>query len=100
MTKLFGIPMGALALGLTIAVALAMAAVGVMALRNRIFVRLALKNVGRRRGRTALIVAGLMLGTAIIAAALATGDTMSQAIRASAIASLGETDEVVSVKGA
>jgi putative ABC transport system permease protein len=40
-----------------------------------------------------------MLGTAIIAAALATGDTMSQTIRSSATAALGQTDEVVAAKG-
>ena len=46
--------------------------------------RLALRNVLRRRGRTALIVVGLMLGTTIIAASLATGDTMSHTIRSTA----------------
>ena len=50
--------------------------------------------------RTALIVTGLMLGTTIIASALATGDTMSHTIRISAIESLGSTDELVSVRGA
>ena len=58
-----------------------------------------MRNVRRRRGRTALIVVGLMLGTAIITASLATGDTMSQTIRSSAIAALGRTDEVVAAKG-
>jgi putative ABC transport system permease protein len=41
----------------------------------------------------------LMLGTTIIAAALATGDTMSRTIRSSAITALGQTDEVVAAKG-
>ena len=50
--------------------------------------------------RTGLIVLGLMLGTTIIAAALVTGDTMSHTIRTTAIAALGESDEVVSAKGA
>jgi hypothetical protein len=40
-----------------------------------------------------------MLGTAIIAAALATGDTMSHTIRSSATAALGSTDEVVAARG-
>ena len=51
------------------------------ALRNRILVKLAVRSVRRRRGRSALIVVGLMLGTTIIAAALTTGDTMSHTIR-------------------
>ena len=39
-----------------------------------------------------------MLGTTIIASALATGDTMSHTIRTAAITSLGQTDELVSVR--
>ena len=54
----------------------------------------------RRRGRTALIIVGLMLGTTIIAAALTTGDTMSHTIRATSTKVLGETDEVISARGA
>jgi putative ABC transport system permease protein len=71
----------------------------VLALRNRVFFRLGVRNVRRRRGRTLLIVTGLMLGTAIISAALATGDTMSHTIRSSATAALGQTDEVVASRG-
>src|ERR687897_1833176 len=48
----------------------------------------------------ALVVLGLMLGTTIIASALVTGDTMSHTIRTAAITSLGQTDELVSVRGA
>ena len=40
-----------------------------------------------------------MLGTTIIAAALTTGDTMSQTIRSSATAALGRTDETVAARG-
>ncbi len=40
-----------------------------------------------------------MLGTTIIAAALATGDTMSQTIRSAAVAGLGRADEVVAARG-
>ena len=53
----------------------------------------------RRRGRTALIVVGLMLGTTIIATALTTGDTMSHTIRSTAVRTLGQTDELVSARG-
>jgi putative ABC transport system permease protein len=99
MSKLFGVPVGSLAAVLAILLAIALGIVAAMALRNRVFFRLGVRNLGRRRGRTALIVTGLMLGTAIIAAALATGDTMSTTIRSSAIAALGQTDEVVAAKG-
>jgi putative ABC transport system permease protein len=99
MTKLFGIPVGALVVVLVGTLAVALAVVAALALRNRVFLRLGVRNVPRRRGRSALIVVGLMLGTAIITAALATGDTMSHTIRSSAVAALGQTDEVVAAKG-
>jgi len=99
MNELFGIPTGALAAALAIALAAGLGVVGALALRNRVFVKLGVRNIPRRRARSALIVAGLMLGTAIIAAALATGDTMSHTIRSTVLTSLGETDELVSVKG-
>ena len=78
---------------------LLLAVVVVVAVRNRVFFRLGVRNASRRRGRAALIVVGLMLGTVIIAASFATGDTMSQSIRSSAIGALGRTDEVVGAKG-
>jgi len=100
MTRLFGIPMGILAVVLVAALAAALAAVAVVAVRNRVFLRLGIRNAQRRPGRSALIVVGLMLGTAIIAAALATGDTMTQTIRSSTVAALGQTDELVAARGA
>src|SRR5579859_7395506 len=99
MSKLFGIPVGSLAAVLAILLVVLVGAVAVLALRNRVFLRLGVRNLQRRRGRAALIVAGLMLGTTIITASFATGDTMSSSIRASAIAALGRTDEVVGAKG-
>ena len=100
MTKLFGIPMGDMLVILAIALAIALAVVAVLAARNRMLLKLGVRNVGRRRARSALIVVGLMLGTTIIAAALTTGDTMSHTIRSTVTRSLGQTDEVVSAKGA
>ena len=99
MNELFGIPTATLATALAIALGAGLAVVGLLAVRNPIFLKLGLRGIPRRRGRTILIVAGLMLGTAIIAAALATGDTMSSTIRSSVVRSLGETDELVSAKG-
>ncbi len=99
MTELFGIPTGTLAVVLAVALAASIGALVVLAVRNPVFVRLGLRNVPRRRGRTALIVTGLMLATTIIAAAMATGDTMSKTVRAYVVTSLGHTDELVSVRG-
>src|SRR3990172_1040689 len=92
--------MGSLAVVLVIVLAVALGAVAALALRNRVFLRLGARTVSRRPARTALIVLGLMLGTAIISSALSTGDTMSNTIRSSVIDSLGQTDEVVRAKGA
>ncbi|MGH3018297.1 MAG: ABC transporter permease [Gaiellaceae bacterium] len=100
MNELFGISTGALATVLAVVLVCGLGVVAVLAIRNRILFKLGVRNIPRRRGRTALIVLGLMLGTAIIAAALATGDTMSATIRSSVLTSLGQTDEIVSAKGA
>jgi putative ABC transport system permease protein len=98
-SKLFGIPIETVMVVLLAALAVTLGAVAMLAARNRVFFRLGIRNVRRRPGRTALIVAGSMLGTTIIAAALATGDTMSQTIRSSAVAALGSADEVVAARG-
>jgi putative ABC transport system permease protein len=100
MERLFGIPMDALALSLAVAVGAALGALGALAIRNRVFLKLAVRNVTRRRARTALIVLGLMLGTTIVSSALATGDTMSHTVRSVVQRSLGNIDELVSVRSA
>ncbi|MGH3044977.1 MAG: hypothetical protein ACRDM2_09625, partial [Gaiellaceae bacterium] len=99
MTKLFGIPVDTLLVVLVIALGVALGIVGLLALRHPVLVKLGVRNVGRRRGRTTLIVVGLMLGTTIVATALTTGDTMSHTIRGTAVATLGQTDELVSAEG-
>lgn len=100
MKELFGIPVETLLVGLAVALGLISGLLAALLLRNPILVKLALRNAARRPGRSALIVVGLMLGTAIIAAALTTGDTMNHTIRSTAVRALGATDETVSVKGA
>ena len=100
MQRLFGIPMAELALGLALAVGLLLALVTALALRNRVLLRLGLRNLARRPGRAALIVTGLMLGTTIIASALVTGDTMNRTVRSAVVESLGRTDELVASRGA
>jgi putative ABC transport system permease protein len=98
--KLFGIPVESLLVGLLVALGAAAGIVAVLAARNPILVKLGVRNVGRRRGRSALIVVGLMLGTTIVAAALTTGDTMSHSIRLEAVKAMGGIDEIVAPKGA
>src|SRR5215210_5003049 len=99
MSELFGIPTNTLATAVAVALAVGLGTVAVLAVRSPVLAKLGLRNIPRRRGRTALIVVGLMLATTIVAAALATGDTMSTTVRAYVVDSLGQTDEVVSVAG-
>src|SRR3954454_10114678 len=100
MERLFGVQVTTLAVVLVVLLGAAGVALGLLAVRNRIFFKLGVRNLTRRRGRSAVIVLGLMLATAIIAAALTTGDTMASTIRSSMFRTLGNTDEVVTVKSA
>jgi putative ABC transport system permease protein len=99
MQKVFGIPIDTLLAVLVVALVGALGILAVLAIRHPVLVKLGVRNVGRRRGRTALIVVGLMLGTTIVATALTTGDTMSHTIRGAAVRTLGQTDELISAKG-
>ena len=99
MTKLFGLPVGSVLVVLVAALGITLGGPRRPRARNRVFFRLGVRNARRRPARTALIVAGSMLGTTIIAAALATGDTMSQTIRSTAVAALGRADVVVAARG-
>jgi putative ABC transport system permease protein len=58
--------------------------------------RLALRQVNRRRAEAALVVAGSVLGTAIIVGSLVVGDTLDRSFRQDAYRYLGMVDEVVS----
>ena len=95
MQSVFGMPAGPLATALGLLLGLTAGVVTVLGLRNRVFVKLGVRNIPRRRARSALIVVGLMLGTAIIASALLTGDTMGSTVRSAVIETLGSTDEIV-----
>ncbi|HEU4971951.1 MAG TPA: FtsX-like permease family protein, partial [Gaiellaceae bacterium] len=97
---LFGIPIDTLLVVLATALVGAAGVLAVLALRNRILLKLALRSATRRPGRSALIVVGLMLGTTIIAAALTTGETMNHTVRATAVDALGATDETMAPRGA
>ncbi len=57
--------------------------------------RLATRNMARRRGEALLVIAGGLLGTAIIAASFIVGDTINESIRDGARTRLGPVDHVV-----
>jgi len=72
--------------------------VAVLAVRNRLFLKLGLHNIPRRRAQSMLIIFGLMLSTVIVTSAFVAGDTFSYSIRSSAITNLGMVDEIVSAR--
>ena len=55
---------------------LLLAPLAVAALRQRTHVTMALRNIGRRRAEAVLVVAGALLGTAIITSSLVVGDVI------------------------
>jgi putative ABC transport system permease protein len=67
-----------------------------LALRGPMARRLALRQINRRRAEAALVVAGSVLGTAIIVGSLVVGDTLDFSIKQNAYRYLGVVDEVVS----
>jgi putative ABC transport system permease protein len=50
----------------------------VLAVRHRLAFRIAMRNVRRGRGRTVLLIAGLVVATTIISGSLVVGDTLQQ----------------------
>ena len=84
--------MNVLAISLSSAMMVILVGSFVLASRNRILLKLALRNIPRRKAQTVLIIVGLMLSTTIIMAALAIGDSINSGIRLSALYSLGGTD--------
>lgn len=95
MEEIFGISMDVLMRVFLVVFLLTIATVIVLALRNRIILKLALRNIPRRRGQTVLIIIGVMLSTVIMAAAFGTGDTLSFSIRNEAVKGLGLVDELI-----
>ena len=73
----------------------ALAVTAWLALRGPMTRRLALRQINRRRGEAALVVAGSVLGTAIIVGSLVVGDTLDRSVRQDAYQHLGVIDEVV-----
>jgi len=66
-----------------------------MMVRDKITVRMSLRNFTRRKTSMALVIAGLMIGTAMISGSLVTGDTLTNLFTRGAYNSYGYADEVV-----
>ena len=82
---------------LAVAFGLSVAFLLYIRVRNPILVRMAFRNVLRRPGQSLLILAGLMLATAIISSAFTIGDSVTYSIKNTAAASLRSLDELLVV---
>ena len=95
MEELFGLSMNVIMWVLLVIFIGILAIVVVMALRNRVMLKMGLRNIPRRRAQTVLIIVGSMLSAVIIAAAFGMGDTISFTIRKDAVKDLGAIDEIL-----
>ncbi|HEX9766179.1 MAG TPA: hypothetical protein VGA36_05415, partial [Nitriliruptorales bacterium] len=73
-------------------VALLLLPLAVTALRQRTLVTMAMRNIRRRRGEAALVVAGALLGTAIITSAFVVGDVIEGSFADAARTQYGPVD--------
>ena len=95
MEKLFGVPVDQLTVTLLIIFGVGVAIMSLVALRNRVMFKMAVRNIPRHRAQSLLIVVGLMLATMLFSAAFTMGDTLTNSIRAVVVGNLGEVDVVV-----
>src|SRR5918995_6933017 len=69
-----------------------LAPLAVSALRQGTLFTMALRNIGRRRAEAVLVVAGALLGTAIITSSLVVGDVIEASFADSARTEYGPVD--------
>jgi len=98
MTSFLGVPAGVVLVVLLALLAAALVSLAVVWARNPVLVAIGLRNIPRRSTQSTLIIAGLMLSTAIVAAALTVGDTVNYSITKETYDRLGRVDEVVQVQ--
>ena len=99
MDNLFGVSMTGIMIVLVTLLAISLATVGYVIVRNRIMFFIGLRNIPRRPAQTVLIIVGLMLSTLIISAAFTTGDTVDYSLGAQSYNLLGHVDEMVQRQG-
>jgi putative ABC transport system permease protein len=95
MTQLFGIPINLLTTILLAITGGIMALVLVLAICNRVFFKIGVRNIPRRRMQMVLIVFALMLSTTLLSAVLATGDVLTTTVQSVAVYNLGNVDELI-----
>ena len=85
---------------LLVVVLVGVAVIAYQAIRRPVLRRLAIRDATRRPGETVLVIAGSLLGTALITGSLIVGDTLDSSIEATAFTQLGPVDEVVTMEDA
>ena len=60
--------------------------------RHRMLARMAQQNLGRRKRNTALVIVGLLVGSAIVSSSLVIGDSLDATMEEQFLAPLGDTD--------
>ena len=82
---------------LLILVFIAFAVVGLLMVRRKTLAKMSLRNIARKRRYTILVVAGLLISTAMISGSLVVADTLDYIIKKGTYDSTGHIDEVVSI---
>ncbi len=95
MTQLFGISIDTLTIILLTIAGLIVGTVLLLALGNKIFFKIGVRNIPRRRTQMILIVFALMLSTTLLSSVLTTGDVMTAAVQSVAVYNLGNVDELI-----
>jgi putative ABC transport system permease protein len=94
-THLFGFSLDQIAIALAIACAALLVLEVLLGAHRRLLVRMALRQLPRRRAQMVLIVVGLALGASIITSVFLTGDTVESAIHGQVVEGLGGIDEIL-----
>lgn len=95
MTHLFGVPIDIMTTILVVTTAVIVGGTLLLALFNRIFFKIGVRNIQRRRAQMLLIVFALMLSTTLLTGVLATGDVVTAAGQSVAVYNLGSVDETI-----
>ncbi|HET9919392.1 MAG TPA: hypothetical protein VFQ30_06095, partial [Ktedonobacteraceae bacterium] len=95
MIQLFGLQFNTLMDVLLVITLVIIIGVGLLALGNKIFFKIGVRNIPRRRTQMVLIVFALMLSTTLLSSVLATGDVMTAAVQTVAIYNWGNVDEII-----
>lgn len=95
MIRFFGIPIDNLTTILLVVTGCIISGVLLLALANRIFFKIGVRNIGRRRVQMGLIIFALMLSTTLLSSVLAAGDVLTSTVQSVAVYNWGNIDETI-----